>query len=94
MAQVCEGLLARSARFREIWRDNEARGKQLEVKTFHHPEVGPLTLRMQAFDVRAAAGPATRRLPRRTRIGECPGAAAAGQPGGQPYRYRRPPYAS
>lgn len=56
LTQVCEGLLARSARFRTLWRQNDVRGKQLERKTFRHPEVGPMTLRMQAFDVRATPG--------------------------------------
>lgn len=56
LAQLCEDLQARSAHFRTLWRQNQARGKQLEVKTFHHPQVGPVTLRMQAFDVRAAPG--------------------------------------
>jgi transcriptional regulator with XRE-family HTH domain len=56
LGELCQSLLARSAAFRKLWRQNDARGKQLEVKTFHHPRVGPLTLRMQAFDVRAAPG--------------------------------------
>ncbi len=56
LTQVCAGLLARSAPFRALWRQNDARGKRLEVKTFRHREVGPLTLRMHAFDVRAAPG--------------------------------------
>ena len=45
-----------SATFREMWARHEARGKSAEIKTFVHPDVGPLTLRMQTFDVRAAPG--------------------------------------
>ncbi|MEC3975905.1 helix-turn-helix transcriptional regulator [Amycolatopsis sp. H20-H5] len=47
---------ASSSSFRELWARNEARGKSAEVKTFVHPEVGPITLRMQTFDVRSAPG--------------------------------------
>lgn len=53
---LVEQLHAASPEFREIWRRNDARGKTAEVKTFHHPDVGELTLRMQTFDVRAAPG--------------------------------------
>ncbi|MDP4500554.1 helix-turn-helix transcriptional regulator [Nonomuraea turcica] len=49
-------MLDRSPEFAELWRRNEARGKRAEVKTFHHRDVGELTLRMQSFDVRAAPG--------------------------------------
>ncbi len=45
-----------SATFREMWAHHEARGKSTEVTTFVHPDVGPLTLRMQTFDVRSAPG--------------------------------------
>lgn len=40
----------------ELWKTHEARGKRLESKRFHHPEVGDLTLRINAFDVRSAPG--------------------------------------
>ena len=53
---LVEQLHAASPQFREIWRRNDARGKTAEVKTFHHPDVGELVLRMQTFDVRAAPG--------------------------------------
>ncbi|GAB2651939.1 helix-turn-helix domain-containing protein [Kribbella swartbergensis] len=45
-----------SPEFTELWERHDARGKSVEVKRFHHPEVGELTLRMQAFDVRASPG--------------------------------------
>lgn len=49
-------LTAASRAFVEIWERNAARGKNAEVKTFVHPDVGELTLRMQTFDVRSAPG--------------------------------------
>ncbi len=54
--QVVDELLQRSPEFRQMWRENTARGKSIEAKRFVHPEVGPLTLRMQSFDVRSAPG--------------------------------------
>lgn len=53
---IVEELRATSAEFREIWARNQARGKSAEVKTFVHREVGPVTLRMQTFDIREAPG--------------------------------------
>ncbi|WP_261564731.1 helix-turn-helix domain-containing protein [Frankia gtarii] len=49
-------LRAASPEFVEIWERNDARGKAADIKTFIHPDVGELTLRMQAFDVRSAPG--------------------------------------
>ncbi|MFI0353217.1 helix-turn-helix domain-containing protein [Actinomadura sp. 9N407] len=54
--EVLGSMLERSPEFAELWRANEARGKRAEVKTFRHGDVGELTLRMHAFDVRAAPG--------------------------------------
>ena len=53
---VLRDLLTRSPEFRELWARHDARGKAPEVKTFHHPAVGQLTLRTQIFDVRGADG--------------------------------------
>jgi len=53
---VLHELLTRSPEFERLWARHDARGKSLEVKTFRHREVGELTLRMRAFDVRGAAG--------------------------------------
>ncbi|WP_433015044.1 helix-turn-helix domain-containing protein [Kribbella sp. CA-294648] len=53
---VLAELLDRSEEFRELWSRHDARGKSLETKRFQHPQVGELTLRMQAFDVRSAPG--------------------------------------
>ncbi|MEV8314755.1 helix-turn-helix transcriptional regulator [Streptomyces sp. NPDC059900] len=54
--QVLGELLAQSPQFAELWARHDARGKALESKRFAHREVGPLTLTMQTFDVRAAPG--------------------------------------
>ncbi|OXM46096.1 helix-turn-helix transcriptional regulator [Amycolatopsis alba] len=45
-----------SARFRELWETHQVRGKTREPKHLVHPDVGPLTLTYQAFDVRGAPG--------------------------------------
>ncbi|GGV24905.1 transcriptional regulator [Streptomyces longisporoflavus] len=49
-------LLHQSPEFADLWARHDARGKALESKRFEHREVGPLTLTMQTFDVRAAPG--------------------------------------
>ncbi|WP_188190401.1 helix-turn-helix domain-containing protein [Nonomuraea sp. SYSU D8015] len=54
--EVLGSMLERSPEFAALWLRNDARGKRAEVKTFRHRDVGELTLRMQAFDVRAAPG--------------------------------------
>lgn len=54
--EVVDQLLSHSPEFTRIWQRNDARGKTSEMKRFVHPDVGPLTLRMQSFDVRSAPG--------------------------------------
>ncbi|WP_243787686.1 helix-turn-helix transcriptional regulator [Saccharopolyspora gloriosae] len=49
-------LSAGSERFRALWDSHSVRGKTGDPKHLHHPEVGPLTLIYQAFDVRSAPG--------------------------------------
>lgn len=49
-------LVQQSPEFAELWARHEARGKSAEVKTFLHPDVGRLTLRMQTLDVRSSPG--------------------------------------
>jgi transcriptional regulator with XRE-family HTH domain len=56
VTELVRELTATSRAFVEIWERNDARGKNAEVKTFVHPDVGELTLRMQTFDVRSAPG--------------------------------------
>ena len=53
---VLTRLLAESPAFTRLWGENDARGKQAATKRFSHPEVGPLTLQSQTFDVRSAPG--------------------------------------
>ncbi|MFE0027666.1 helix-turn-helix transcriptional regulator [Amycolatopsis sp. NPDC059021] len=45
-----------SEEFRALWDSHQVRGKTLEPKQLVHPDVGPLTLTYQAFDVRDAPG--------------------------------------
>ena len=54
--QVLAELLDASEEFAALWSRQDARGKALAHKRFHHRAVGPLTLTMQTFDVRAAPG--------------------------------------
>ncbi|MCZ2805210.1 helix-turn-helix transcriptional regulator [Modestobacter sp. VKM Ac-2983] len=49
-------LTDESPEFRRIWARQEVRGKSAEVKTFLHPDVGRLSLRMQTLDVRSSPG--------------------------------------
>jgi transcriptional regulator with XRE-family HTH domain len=49
-------LTERSADFARLWQSHTVRGKTRDAKHFHHPDVGPLTLTYQAFDVREAPG--------------------------------------
>ncbi|AEW99593.1 putative DNA-binding protein (plasmid) [Streptantibioticus cattleyicolor NRRL 8057 = DSM 46488] len=49
-------LTAGSAEFARLWAAHPVRGKTHEAKRFRHPDVGPLTLNYQAFDVREAPG--------------------------------------
>lgn len=56
VAEVLELLLRESPEFGRLWARHEVRAKSAEVKRFVHPDVGPLTLRVQSFDVRSAPG--------------------------------------
>lgn len=49
-------LSAASEEFTAMWTAQEIRGKTQEAKAILHPEVGPLSLTYQAFDVRNAPG--------------------------------------
>ena len=53
---VLTELLAASPEFAELWTRHDARRKSAQSKAFRHPEVGPMTLRMQTFDVRSSPG--------------------------------------
>ncbi|MFI9048216.1 helix-turn-helix transcriptional regulator [Streptomyces sp. NPDC053427] len=49
-------LSEHSADFARLWNAHTVRGKTQDAKHFLHPDVGPLTLTYQAFDVRDAPG--------------------------------------
>ncbi|MER6146073.1 helix-turn-helix transcriptional regulator [Streptomyces sparsogenes] len=57
--RLCElvgTLTEHSADFARLWQSHTVRGKTQDAKHFLHPDVGPLTLTYQAFDVREAPG--------------------------------------
>ena len=54
--QVVDELTENSPEFVSMWQRHEARAKRLSSKRFHHPEVGELTLQINAFDVRSSPG--------------------------------------
>jgi transcriptional regulator with XRE-family HTH domain len=56
LRRLAETLASRSAEFAALWNSHSVRGKRREPKQFDHPDVGPLTLTYQAFDVRDAPG--------------------------------------
>ncbi|WP_030985818.1 helix-turn-helix domain-containing protein [Streptomyces sp. NRRL S-1813] len=49
-------LSEQSTAFTALWQAHSVRGKTQDAKQLNHPEVGPLTLTYQAFDVRDAPG--------------------------------------
>ncbi|WP_405561192.1 helix-turn-helix domain-containing protein [Streptomyces sp. NBC_01180] len=53
---LIEVLTEQSADFAALWRAHTVRGKTRDAKQLNHPDVGPLTLTYQAFDVRDAPG--------------------------------------
>ncbi|MGP3941365.1 helix-turn-helix transcriptional regulator [Streptomyces sp. 6N106] len=53
---LVDTLTENSADFARLWGSHTVRGKTQEAKRFLHPDVGPLTLSYQAFDVREAPG--------------------------------------
>jgi hypothetical protein len=48
--------LRSDAQFREIWAHHDVRPTRDEVKRFHHPDAGLLTLRRQTLTVAGAEG--------------------------------------
>ncbi len=54
--EILQTLTDRSPEFVRLWERHDARRRRLESKRFHHPAVGELTLRMQAFDVKSSPG--------------------------------------
>jgi len=53
---VLARLLAESSSFKELWSKNDARSKQALTKRLTHPDVGPITLESQTFEIRSAPG--------------------------------------
>ncbi|GAA2329055.1 transcriptional regulator [Streptomyces violaceusniger] len=56
LRELVDTLSEDSADFARLWNSHTVRGKTQEAKRFLHPDVGPLTLSYQAFDVREAPG--------------------------------------
>ncbi len=56
LRELSDTLHRLSTEFRRLWDDPEVRGKTMEMKRLHHPQVGALDLRMQTFEVRGAPG--------------------------------------
>ncbi|MGW1894736.1 helix-turn-helix transcriptional regulator [Streptomyces sp. NPDC002004] len=56
MRELVRALTEHSADFTRLWNSHAVRGKTQDAKHLLHPDVGPLTLTYQAFDVRDAPG--------------------------------------
>ncbi|MFG2294223.1 helix-turn-helix transcriptional regulator [Streptomyces sp. NPDC048603] len=56
LREVVDVLTGASEEFAALWSTHTVRGKTHEAKEFVHPEVGPLTLAYESFDVRGAPG--------------------------------------
>ncbi|NUP37840.1 MAG: helix-turn-helix domain-containing protein [Streptomyces sp.] len=56
LRELVRALTEHSMDFTRLWTTHAVRGKTQDAKHFLHPDVGPLTLVHQAFDVRDAPG--------------------------------------
>lgn len=56
LAELVDELSSESAAFRQFWDGGHVRGKTRDAKYLVHPEVGPLALTFQTFDVREQPG--------------------------------------
>jgi transcriptional regulator with XRE-family HTH domain len=56
LRELVRELTEHSADFSRLWDTHAVRGKSLDAKHLLHPDVGPLTLTYQSFDVRDAPG--------------------------------------
>ncbi|MFZ3566805.1 helix-turn-helix transcriptional regulator [Streptomyces sp. BH097] len=54
--RLVDALNEHSAEFRRLWAQHAVRGKTQDAKQLLHPDVGPLSLTYQSFDVRDAPG--------------------------------------
>ncbi|BCJ48344.1 transcriptional regulator [Actinoplanes ianthinogenes] len=51
LAELVRDLLAGSARFRELWESHDVSAEPTLVKTFRHPQVGPITVNCDVLDI-------------------------------------------
>jgi transcriptional regulator with XRE-family HTH domain len=56
LLELVRTLTEASEEFAELWQSHTVRGKTYDAKELVHPEVGPLSLTYQSFDVRGARG--------------------------------------
>ncbi|MFJ6689126.1 helix-turn-helix transcriptional regulator [Streptomyces sp. NPDC091294] len=56
LGDLVDTLTGHSAVFRRLWAEHSVRGKTRDAKQLLHPDVGPLSLTYQSFDVRDAPG--------------------------------------
>ncbi|MEC3994100.1 helix-turn-helix transcriptional regulator [Actinacidiphila sp. DG2A-62] len=56
LRELVDSLTEHSPDFARLWQSHTVRGKTQDAKHFLHPDIGPLTLTYQAFDVREAPG--------------------------------------
>ncbi|MET9604872.1 helix-turn-helix transcriptional regulator [Streptomyces sp. NPDC006512] len=56
LREVVSSLTAASGEFAALWSSHTVYGKTRDAKEIHHPDVGPLDLSYQSFDVRGAPG--------------------------------------
>jgi len=56
LRELVSTLTEHSVDFTRLWQSHTVRGKSRDAKHFLHPDVGPLTLTHQAFDVRETPG--------------------------------------
>ncbi|MDT0343629.1 helix-turn-helix transcriptional regulator [Streptomyces litchfieldiae] len=56
LRELVDTLTAHSSDFARLWNAHAVRGKTRDAKHLLHPDVGPLTLTYQSFDVRDAPG--------------------------------------
>ncbi|MFJ3868490.1 helix-turn-helix transcriptional regulator [Streptomyces nigra] len=56
LRHLVDTLSEKSPEFRRLWAQHSVRGKTQDAKRLLHPDVGPLSLTYQSFDVRDAPG--------------------------------------
>ncbi len=56
LRELVRVLTGHSTEFTRLWKSHDVRSKTSDAKHLLHPDVGPLTLTYQAFDVRDAPG--------------------------------------